>query len=152
MTSEEEIMLNEIKLLNTYLYNDIEYYNLSDLLKVKDYARGCNNSQSRLIKRKKMEKYCIAGRINSNGKDIMFDKIVSKRDSKRFVTVEFVHREFEEGTKGIEDTEEVTEVVDMLTYKDMIIKSMEEKHALEMKLKDKEIECLKLQLQIMKHN
>lgn len=94
MTSIGEIMFNSINSIKTYKYNNEDYINVKDLISVKEYSKGCNASQDKLIIRKKLTS-CIQGRVGLDDETIGLDTIISKKFTKKFVKLSEVLMEFE---------------------------------------------------------
>lgn len=107
MSTAGELMFNSLNKLSKYDYNNVEYFNVKDLMSIKEYAKGANSSQDRLIKKKKFsEESRILGRIGLDEKTIRVDNVVSKKYTKKFVTVSEVLKEFDYLTKSAENTAE----------------------------------------------
>jgi len=87
-------MYDYILTLSKYTYNGGDYYNMQDLMKNKEYAKGCNASQIKLIERKKLGNSIVQGRIGIDDKTIFEDKVISKKHTKRFVKCGSVMEEF----------------------------------------------------------
>jgi hypothetical protein len=106
MSTVGEIMLNAINNLSKYDYNSVEYFNVKDLMLIKEYSKGANSSQDRLIKKKKFsEESRILGRISLDEKTINVDNVVSKKFTKKFVMASEVLKEFSYLTKDENDGE-----------------------------------------------
>lgn len=107
MSTAGELMFNSLNKLSKYDYNNVEYFNVKDLMSIKEYAKGANSSQDRLIKKKKFsEESRILGRIGLDDKTIRVDNVVSKKYTKKFVTVSEVLKEFDYLTKSAGNTTE----------------------------------------------
>lgn len=107
MSTAGELMFNSLNKLSKYDYNNVEYFNVKDLMSIKEYAKGANSSQDRLIKKKKFsEESRILGRIGLDEKTICVDNVVSKKYTKKFVMVSEVLKEFDYLTKSAENTAE----------------------------------------------
>ena len=86
---------NYISALNKYNHNGIKYFNMQDLMKNKDYTKGCNASQIKLMERKKFSNgSVIQGRIGIDDISIFEDTVISKKHTKRFVKCDAVMEEF----------------------------------------------------------
>lgn len=96
MSTQGELMFNAINKLSKYDYNNAEYFNVKDLMLIKEYAKGVNASQDRLIKKKKFsDESRVLGRVGLDEKTIRVDSVVSKKYTKKFVMVSEVLKEFD---------------------------------------------------------
>jgi len=95
MNTPGRLILESIIKLNTYKYENEEYYNIKDLLAINAYAKGSNASQDRLIRNKKYSPgSCIQGRISLDDITINIDLVISKKYTKKFVKKSEVLKDF----------------------------------------------------------
>jgi len=87
---------NYISALSKFKYNGHEYYSMQDLMQNKQYSKGCNASQIKLIQRKKFntELDILQGRVGIDDITIFKDTVISKKHTKRFVKCDAVMEEF----------------------------------------------------------
>ena len=114
MSTQGELMFNAITKLSKYNHNNVKYFNIKDLMLIKEYAKGANASQDRLIKKKKFsDESRVMGRIGLDEKTIRVDSVISKKYTKKFVTVSEVLKEFSYLTEvgGGDTNQDTTEQV-----------------------------------------
>lgn len=95
MNTLKDILVKSIRQLNYFTINESKYINVKDLLTVKSYSKGCNNSVSTLIKRKSFHASSIIfGAINDD--QLIIHEKYSRKLSKYFVLLSEVMKEFED--------------------------------------------------------
>jgi hypothetical protein len=107
MSSIGEIMFNSINSLKKYKYNGEDYVSTKDLLDIKEYSKGCNASQDRMIKKKKLTSV-VNGRVGLDDETIVLDSIISKRYTKKFAKLSEVLLEFNYLTNETNDNNTVS--------------------------------------------
>ncbi len=107
MSSIGEIMFNSINSLKKYKYNGEEYVSTKDLLDIKEYGKGCNASQDRMIKKKNLNEI-VNGRVGLDDETIVLDSVISKRYTKKFAKLSEVLLEFNYLTNGTNNNNTVS--------------------------------------------
>ena len=111
MTTLKDITINAISQLQDYELNGSKYFNVKDLVSVKPYSKGCNNSVGTLIKRKSFDtKSILIGTIENN--QLVIHAKYSRKWSKYFVLRSEVMKEFQNNNNQIYNIKQAPPVID----------------------------------------
>lgn len=108
MTTIKQLTIDAINELQCYDLNNAKYINAKDLLSIKSYSKGCNNSVGTLIKRKSFDSSSVVFGAIVDSQLVRHAKY-SRKLSKYFVMVSEVMKEF--GAKQAYDIKQAPPIV-----------------------------------------